>query len=92
MGLGSRWNLSHPMVIVIILIVHRGRGWLVSVSVLRLLRVELVGRPVADVTVLFPVTVVRVGSGFHWDVRGEAVGGFVEAVVAGSIDLLSFAV
>ena len=80
------------MVIVIILIVHRGRGWLVSVSVLRLLRVELVGRPVADVTVLFPVTVVRVGSGFHWDVRGEAVGGFVEAVVAGSIDLLSFAV
>jgi len=92
MGLGSRRNLGHPMVVVVILIVSWGRSRFVSVGDFGLLRVELVGRPVAELAVLFPVTVVGIGSGFHWDIGGEGVGGFVEAVVPGSIDLLGFAV
>ena len=52
----------------------------------------MVGRSVAELAVLFHVTFVRIGSGCHWDVGGEGVGGFVEAIVAGSVDVLSFAI
>ena len=92
MGLGSGRNLGHPMVVIIVLIESWGRSRFISVSVLRLLRVEFIGRPVAKFAVLFPVTVVRIGSGRHWDVGREGVGRFVEAVVPGFVDLLSFAV
>jgi len=90
-GLGSGRNLGHPMVIVIVLIESWGRSRLISVSVLRLLRVEFVGRPVTELAVLFPMTVVRIGSGCHWNVGGKGIGRFVEAVVPGSVNLLSFA-
>jgi len=92
MALGSGRNLGHPMVIVIMLAESWGRSRLISVSVLRLLRVELVGRPVADLAVLFLVTVIRIGAGCQRDVGREGVGRFVEAVVPGSFDLLGFAV
>ena len=92
MGLGSGRNLGHSVVIVIVLIGSWGRSRLISVGVSRLLRVELVSRPVAKLAVLFLVTVERIRSRCHWDVGGEGVGGFVEAVVPGSVDLLSFAV
>jgi hypothetical protein len=92
MGLNSRGHLCHPEIILIVLSNPRRRGWLVCVSVLGMLRVELVGRPVAELTVLLPVTVVWIGSGFHWDIGGEVIRGFVDAVVAGSVVLLGFAV
>ena len=92
MGLGFGRDLGHPMVILIVPIEPWCRGRLINVSVQRLLRVELVGRPVAEVTVLFLVTIVRIGSGCHRDVGGEGVSGFVEAIVPGPVDLLSFAV
>ena len=89
MGLGFGRNLGHSMIILIIPIEPWSRGRLINVSALRLLGVELVGRPVAQLAVLFPVMIVWIGSGCHRDVRGEGVGGFVEA---GSVHLLSFAV
>lgn len=92
MGLSSSRNLGHSTVIVIVLILSWGWSRLVSASVLWVLGVKLVGRPVADLTVLFPVVVERIGSGFHWDIGGEGISGFVEAVVSGSVDLLGFAV
>lgn len=91
-ALGFWRNLGHPMVIVIILIGSWSRGRLISVSVPRLLRVEFIGRPVAELAVLFPVTVVRIGPGCHRDVGREGVCGFVKAVVPGSIDFLGLAV
>jgi len=90
--LGFGGNLGHPMVIVIILVGSWGRSRLISVSVLRLLRVEFVGRPGAELAVLFPVTVVRIGPGCHRDVGREGVCGFVKAVVPGPINFLGFAV
>jgi hypothetical protein len=92
MRLGPRRQLGHPTVIVLMVIIPRSRSRLVSVSIRRMLWVELVSRPVADLAVLFPVTVVRVGSGFHWNVGCEGIGGFVEAGVAGSVGSLSFTV
>ena len=80
------------MVVVTVLGVARGRSRLISVSMLGLLRVKLVCRSVAEIAVLFPMTVVRIGSGLHRDVGGEGIGGFVEAVVADSVDLLGFVV
>jgi len=91
-ALSSGRNLGHSMAIVIILIGPWGRSRLISVSVLRLLRVELVGRPVAELAILFLVAVERIGAGCHRDVGRECVGGFVEAVVPVSIDSLGFAV
>lgn len=91
-ALGSGRNLGHSMAIVIILIGSWGRSRLISVSILRLLRVELVGRPVAELAILFLVAVERIGAGRHRDVGREGVGGFVEAVVPVSIDSLGFAV
>lgn len=92
MGLGFGRNLGHSMVILIIPVEPWGRGRLINVSALRLLGVELVGRLVAHVAVLFHVAIVWIGSGCHRDVRGEGVGRLVEAIVPGSVDLLSFAV
>lgn len=92
MGLGSGGHLGHSMIIVFVLIVARSRSRLVSVSGLRLLWVELISRPIADLAILLPVTAVWIGTGLHWDIGGEGVGGFVEAIVAGSVDLLGLAI
>lgn len=92
MGLGSRRYLCHPMSILIILVGSWSWCWLVCANVLRLLRVEFVCRPVADLAVLFHVTVVGIGSGFHWDVGRERICGFIETVVACPVGMLSFVV
>ena len=91
MRLGSRRQLGHPMVIVSVVIIARGRSRLVGVGVFRW--IELVGRPITGITVLFHVrTTKSVGTGFHRDVGVDGVGGLVEAVVAGSVDLLGLGI
>lgn len=92
MGLNSRRYLCHPNILLIVMSDPWGWGRLVCESVLGLLRIEFVCRPVAEFTVLFHVTVVGISSGFHWDIRGEGVGGFVETVVADTVVLLGFVV
>ena len=92
MGLGSRRYLCHLMVTLKILTWSWGWRRLVCVGVLGLSRVEVVCRNVAEITVLFPVTVVGIGWRFHWDVGCERICGFVEAVVACSVVPLGCAV
>ena len=91
MRLGSRRHLGHPMVVFSVVIIARGGSRVVSVGIFRW--VELVGRPVTDITILFHVRAAKsIGTGFHWDVGVDGVGGLVEAVVAGSVDLLGLGI
>ena len=87
MRLDSGRNLCHPVIFFIVPIERWGRGRLIRVGVLWLLRVELACRPVAKLAVLFLVTIVGIGPGFHWDVGSERIRGLVEAVMAELVGL-----